>query len=305
LADSDTASKKAAQVSRRSMLKWTGALTAAGVIGIGLGVGGDILIRPSTTSTKTTTITQPPQTITQPPQTITQTQPTTETQPPQTLTETTTATQTVTRTQPPQTVTQTQPAQTVTETTTQTEQQTSTTTQTTTQSTQPPTTSTTTQTTTQSTQPPTTSTTTQTTTQSTQPPTTSTTTSSSTSASALPSGAIANVNQLQTLTPVYFNYPTGLQRNILLKKADGTIIALSLLCTHQCCTVAFSTTNDDFTCPCHGSEYDGSGNVTRGPAELALPQVTLNIDSSGNIFPTGFSGSSPCLPQTSSTTTQT
>jgi anaerobic dimethyl sulfoxide reductase subunit A len=37
------------------MLKWTGALAAAGIVGIGLGFGGDLLIRPSTTSTLTKT----------------------------------------------------------------------------------------------------------------------------------------------------------------------------------------------------------------------------------------------------------
>src|SRR5208283_507421 len=43
--------------SRRSMLKWTGALAAVGVVGVGLGIGGDMLLRPSTT--KTTTMVQP------------------------------------------------------------------------------------------------------------------------------------------------------------------------------------------------------------------------------------------------------
>ncbi|MGA2876306.1 MAG: twin-arginine translocation signal domain-containing protein, partial [Nitrososphaerales archaeon] len=38
-------------VSRRNVLKWTGALAATGVVGIGLGLGGDLLIRPNTTKT--------------------------------------------------------------------------------------------------------------------------------------------------------------------------------------------------------------------------------------------------------------
>ena len=40
------------------MLKWTGALAAAGVVGIGLGVGGDLLLRPNTTKTLMQTSTQ-------------------------------------------------------------------------------------------------------------------------------------------------------------------------------------------------------------------------------------------------------
>ena len=44
------------------MLKWTGALAAVGVVGVALGFGGEMLLRPN--STKTTTVTQPPTTIT-------------------------------------------------------------------------------------------------------------------------------------------------------------------------------------------------------------------------------------------------
>ena len=40
------------------MLKWTGALAAAGVVGIGLGIGGDLLLRPNNTTTQTQTSTQ-------------------------------------------------------------------------------------------------------------------------------------------------------------------------------------------------------------------------------------------------------
>jgi molybdopterin guanine dinucleotide-containing S/N-oxide reductase-like protein len=61
-------------VSRRSVLKWSGALAAAGVVGIGLGIGGDMLLRKTgtvtTTTTKTGTATS---TTTAPPTTITST----------------------------------------------------------------------------------------------------------------------------------------------------------------------------------------------------------------------------------------
>ncbi|HUK49566.1 MAG TPA: hypothetical protein VLV18_00920, partial [Terriglobales bacterium] len=40
-------------VSRRGALKWAGALAAVGVVGAGLGLGGDLLIRPNTTTTTT------------------------------------------------------------------------------------------------------------------------------------------------------------------------------------------------------------------------------------------------------------
>lgn len=70
-------------VSRRSVLKWTGALAATGIIGIGLGFGADLLIRPNSTTTQTTTTTQtgPTTTVTQTGATTT----TTVTAPPTTL----------------------------------------------------------------------------------------------------------------------------------------------------------------------------------------------------------------------------
>ena len=77
-------------VSRRNVLKWTGALAAVGVVGVGLGFGADLLLRPSTTKTvtqnNTGTVTQTSTstatstaTVTQPPVTITQTNSTTST----------------------------------------------------------------------------------------------------------------------------------------------------------------------------------------------------------------------------------
>ena len=47
------------KVSRRSMLKWTGALAAAVVVGVGAGYEANQLLRPITTVTQTATLTQP------------------------------------------------------------------------------------------------------------------------------------------------------------------------------------------------------------------------------------------------------
>lgn len=92
MADSEDKKVANPNVSRRSVLKWSGALAAAGVIGIGLGFGGDILLRPSTTSTKTSTTTGPTTTVTAPgtTSTVTTTSPATTV----TQTQTETATQT-------------------------------------------------------------------------------------------------------------------------------------------------------------------------------------------------------------------
>ena len=110
----------------------------------------------------------------------------------------------------------------------------------------------------------------------------------------LPPGAVANQSQLQPGSPVYFEYPAGYP-NILMVKSDGkSLIALSLLCTHVCCQVTYTSGNQLY-CPCHGSLFDENGNVLQGPAAVPLPSVQFTTDNNGNIFPQKVIGSSPCI----------
>jgi len=115
--------------------------------------------------------------------------------------------------------------------------------------------------------------------------------SSQTTAS--PSRAITNTGNLQVDSPVYFDYPSGYP-NVLFKRSDGSLAAYSLLCTHVCCEVTYEQSSNEFYCPCHGSVFDASGRVLRGPAGSALPSITLTVDGSGNIFPSRVTGYSPC-----------
>jgi len=116
-----------------------------------------------------------------------------------------------------------------------------------------------------------------------------------TSTSNLPNGAIANTNQLQVGSPVYFEYPSGYP-NILMKNSDGTLTALSLLCTHVCCECSYDPTTNQIYCPCHGSVFDPTGRVLRGPAQTPLPSIKLRTDSSGLVYAEAVNGSGPCLP---------
>lgn len=111
----------------------------------------------------------------------------------------------------------------------------------------------------------------------------------------LPTGAIANVNKMNVGSPVYFDYPSGGYPNILMKKSDGTVSAMSMLCTHVCCQCEYSSSANELYCPCHGSVFDQNGKVLRGPAQQPLPSVELSIDSNGNVFPVKMNGSSACV----------
>ena len=54
------------------------------------------------------------------------------------------------------------------------------------------------------------------------------------------------------------------------------------VCTHLgCIPVANTGDVEGWTCPCHGSKYDGSGRVTRGPApkNLKVPEYSFLNDT--------------------------
>lgn len=123
---------------------------------------------------------------------------------------------------------------------------------------------------------------------------------------------ITNISNLQQGQPIYFNYPLNNEPNILVKLGqtaengigpDKDIVAFSQLCQHVGCPYSFvasggaPTCNSSYKakgpigyCCCHGSQYDflNSAKVIGGPAPRPVPQVILDIDSSGNIYATGM-----------------
>jgi cytochrome b6-f complex iron-sulfur subunit len=63
------------------------------------------------------------------------------------------------------------------------------------------------------------------------------------------------------------------------------LYALSSTCTHAGCDVAVqrSETTASFNCPCHGSQFDRNGAVTRGPASSPLVHFAVELDAKGNV----------------------
>jgi Rieske Fe-S protein len=78
-------------------------------------------------------------------------------------------------------------------------------------------------------------------------------------------------------------YPLG--STIYIREVKAWLIhdregyyALSSTCTHLGCTIGLG--EEQFDCPCHGSQFDLGGRVLQGPAAAPLPgyQVTLSED---------------------------
>jgi cytochrome b6-f complex iron-sulfur subunit len=52
---------------------------------------------------------------------------------------------------------------------------------------------------------------------------------------------------------------------------------LNAVCTHLGCVVPWNASENKFMCPCHGSQYDNTGKVVRGPAPLSLALVHATV----------------------------
>ena len=71
------------------------------------------------------------------------------------------------------------------------------------------------------------------------------------------------------------------EQNLVLFHDDQGFYAISSTCTHLGCTVARS--KEGFACPCHGSRFDGAGNVIGGPAPRPLPWLEVSMSANGDL----------------------
>nr|Q5CC93.1 RecName: Full=Cytochrome b6-f complex iron-sulfur subunit 1, cyanelle; AltName: Full=Plastohydroquinone:plastocyanin oxidoreductase iron-sulfur protein 1; AltName: Full=Rieske iron-sulfur protein 1; Short=ISP 1; Short=RISP 1; Flags: Precursor [Cyanophora paradoxa]CAH04960.1 Rieske iron-sulphur protein [Cyanophora paradoxa] len=69
----------------------------------------------------------------------------------------------------------------------------------------------------------------------------------------------------------------------LIVKEDGTLenYGLNAVCTHLGCVVPWNASENKFMCPCHGSQYDRTGKVVRGPAPLSLALAHVSVLEDG------------------------
>ena len=136
--------------------------------------------------------------------------------------------------------------------------------------------------------------------------------SESSASATFPKVKVATLTGLDVNQPVLFNYPLDNEPNVLVKlgqKAEGgvgpegDIVAFSALCQHLGCVYAFQATgtspqcDSSYTaespvgyCCCHGTVFDflHGGTVQAGPSPRPLPQVILEVDTSGNIYAIGM-----------------
>lgn len=61
------------------------------------------------------------------------------------------------------------------------------------------------------------------------------------------------------------------------KDGDGKVHALSSVCPHLGCAVAYSAPHEEFRCPCHESAFRVDGERRTGPSERGLDPLPLEI----------------------------
>ena len=69
-------------------------------------------------------------------------------------------------------------------------------------------------------------------------------------------------------------------------KDDNSIAeyGLNAICTHLGCVVPWNAGQNKFICPCHGSQYDYTGKVVRGPAPRSLALVHANVSEDDTLI---------------------
>jgi cytochrome b6-f complex iron-sulfur subunit len=71
-------------------------------------------------------------------------------------------------------------------------------------------------------------------------------------------------------------------RNVWVFRDEKGFYVISAVCTHLGCIVERS--ENQFTCPCHGTLFDAQGKNISGPAPSPLPWFEIGPDPSGDLF---------------------
>ncbi|AMV37794.1 Rieske (2Fe-2S) protein [Planctomyces sp. SH-PL62] len=87
-----------------------------------------------------------------------------------------------------------------------------------------------------------------------------------------PSQRIATVDEIPLGGAIGFNYPGPTDPCLLLRTADGTLLAYGQKCTHLSCAVVPELEHDRLHCPCHVGSFDvATGRPLAGPPDAPCP----------------------------------
>ncbi len=68
--------------------------------------------------------------------------------------------------------------------------------------------------------------------------------------------------------------PDGAKKPVLVMRVENDQFrVMSLRCPHLGCVVRWDTATQELVCPCHGSRFADTGQVSKGPAKSSLKQM--------------------------------
>jgi Rieske Fe-S protein len=112
-------------------------------------------------------------------------------------------------------------------------------------------------------------------------PAPSTTKSSATTPTKAAPTALAAVSDVPPNAPLDVSAVAGTPA--FLVRIGGSVRALSGVCTHAGCVVAWHQDQQHFVCPCHGGTYTVQGAVVSGLPPRPLGQLQIRIKN-GNVY---------------------
>jgi cytochrome b6-f complex iron-sulfur subunit len=69
---------------------------------------------------------------------------------------------------------------------------------------------------------------------------------------------------------------------VVVVNTGNSFTAIAQQCTHNGCSVGYTSSSNNFICPCHNGTFDINGNVTGGPPSVALKKYT--VTKNGNLL---------------------
>ena len=85
---------------------------------------------------------------------------------------------------------------------------------------------------------------------------------------------IGKVSELPSVGSAPVGYPKG---NFWLSNTENGIKAIYKVCTHLGCLYNWNTQENEFICPCHGSQFQHDGTYIQGPAPRSLDSFVVQI----------------------------
>jgi Rieske Fe-S protein len=104
--------------------------------------------------------------------------------------------------------------------------------------------------------------------------------------------AVTDLSKVKNGEPSKITYKHRRKDGWMTSEAHRTVFILfsgqeltvwSNRCTHLGCAVNWSSSSNQFTCPCHGGVFDAQGNAVAGPPPAPLAKLPCKIEN-GVIF---------------------